>query len=107
MRISSPKSFEQGSVAPSKRAIEMTRTLEAFADARAQQLLPRSASGRPCPAIPNMAAARWAQAAMLLVVLLFGAETKRPALADGLTRGTGAYYRGDYARAGRELNPAI
>jgi hypothetical protein len=44
---------------------------------------------------------------MLLVVLLFGAETKRPALADGLTRGTGAYYRGDYARAGRELSPAI
>jgi len=43
---------------------------------------------------------------MLFVVLLFGAEAMRPAFADGMTRGTAAYNKGDYARAARELIPA-
>jgi uncharacterized protein len=45
-------------------------------------------------------------AGALLVILLIGAAPIRPACADGLTRGTAAYSRGDYARAVRELAPA-
>jgi TPR repeat protein len=41
----------------------------------------------------------------LFAVLLLG-TLMRPACADGLARGTAAYYRGDYARAVRELIPA-
>ena len=41
----------------------------------------------------------------LFAVLLIGIMM-RPACADGLARGTAAYYRGDYARAVRELIPA-
>jgi uncharacterized protein len=41
----------------------------------------------------------------LFAVLLIG-TAMRPACADGLARGTAAYYRGDYARAVRELIPA-
>src|SRR5690348_9515600 len=41
----------------------------------------------------------------LFAVLLIG-TIMRPAGADGLARGTAAYYRGDYARAVRELIPA-
>lgn len=43
---------------------------------------------------------------VLLAIFLFGAGTMRSAFADGLTRGTGAYSRGDYARAVRELAPS-
>jgi TPR repeat protein len=53
-----------------------------------------------------MVAVRWITPAMLLVIFLFGAGTMRPAAADGLTGGTGAYSRGDYVRAVRVLAPA-
>jgi uncharacterized protein len=46
------------------------------------------------------------EAGVLLVILLIGAASIMPACAEGLTRGIGAYYRGDYARAVRELIPA-
>lgn len=81
----------------------MTRAFQALIDDRAQ--LPGSASARPCSAM-NMVAARWAMPAILLAVFLFDTGTMRSAFADGLTRGTGAYSRGDYARAVRELAPA-
>lgn len=42
---------------------------------------------------------------IFLAVLLIG-TTMSAARADGWTRGTGAYYRGDYARAVRELTAA-
>jgi len=45
-------------------------------------------------------------AAAVLVIFLVGAALIRPACADGLTSGTAAYSRGDYARAVRELMPA-
>ena len=54
----------------------------------------------------NTIAARWVVPAILLVIFSLGTGTTRTALADGLTRGTGAYSRGDYARAARELMPA-
>jgi TPR repeat protein len=52
------------------------------------------------------AAVRRAASAILLVILLLGAGTMRAAFADGLTRGTSAYFRGDYARAVGELTAA-
>ena len=82
----------------------MTRASKASADARAQ--LPSSASSRPCPVILHMVAVRWTLPAILIVTFWFGAGTMRPAVADGLTRGSGAYSRGDYARAVRERTPA-
>jgi TPR repeat protein len=39
----------------------------------------------------------------LFAFLLIGATTTSPAFADGLTRETGAYNRGDYAHTAREL----
>ena len=53
-----------------------------------------------------MVAVRWAVPVILLVSLLFSIGTMRSAFADGLTRGTSAYFRGDYVRAVRELIPA-
>jgi uncharacterized protein len=53
-----------------------------------------------------MVAVRWTLPAILIVTFWLGAGTMRPAAADGLTRGSGAYSRGDYARAARELTPA-
>ncbi|OIQ65755.1 Sel1 repeat protein [mine drainage metagenome] len=50
--------------------------------------------------------ARWTVPAVLFAIFSLSAATMRPALADGLARGTGAYSRGDYARAVRELTPA-
>jgi TPR repeat protein len=41
---------------------------------------------------------------MLFAILLFGADATRVAHADGLTRGTAAYSRGDYVRAVRQLS---
>jgi uncharacterized protein len=45
-------------------------------------------------------------AAAVLVILSIGAAPIRPACADGLTRGTTAYSRGDYARVVRALTLA-
>jgi TPR repeat protein len=42
---------------------------------------------------------------MLLAIFLFGAIATRAAHADGLTRGTAAYSRGDYIRAVDALSP--
>jgi len=42
---------------------------------------------------------------MVLLVVLSGAGTVPIAHADGLARGSAAYYRGDYIRAARELAP--
>lgn len=69
----------------------MTRTSKPFIDARAQ--LSRPASARR-------------DSAILFAILSFGTITMRPAFADGSARGAGAYSRGDYARAARELTPA-
>jgi uncharacterized protein len=81
----------------------MTPESQAFTDAEAQT--PGSAFGRPCVAGLNVAAAGRYLSALLLVVLLAGAGTIRAADADGLTRGTAAYSRGDYVRAVKELSP--
>jgi uncharacterized protein len=81
----------------------MIRAFKAFADARAR--LPGSAAAGPCPAIRNMVATRWIVPAILLVVLLVGGGTTSPAADARLTRGTGAYSRGDYTPAGRALDP--
>ena len=54
----------------------------------------------------NRATRPFTDAGIVLVILLIGAASIRPACAEGLTRGIGAYYRGDYARAVRELMPA-
>jgi uncharacterized protein len=53
-----------------------------------------------------MITVRWITLTVLFFVLVFGEGTIRRALADETTRGNGAYYRGDYARAVRELIPA-
>ena len=82
----------------------MTRAFEAFADAKTQ--MPNSASARHCPMISNIVAVRWTMMAIIFVVLSFCAGSIRPAFAAGLTGGTAAYSRGDYARAVRELTPA-
>jgi uncharacterized protein len=55
-------------------------------------------------ALRNTAAVRRAVPAMLFAILLFGADATRVAHADGLTRGTAAYSRGDYVRAVRQLS---
>jgi TPR repeat protein len=81
----------------------MMHTSKVLTDATEQ--MPRSTSARPRPGILNAAAVRRAASAILLVIL-FGAGTMRCAFADGLTRGTSAYVRGDYVRAVRELTAA-
>jgi TPR repeat protein len=55
-------------------------------------------------ALRGTAAARRAIPAMLFAILLFGADAMRVARADGLTRGTAAYSRGDYVRAVSQLS---
>jgi TPR repeat protein len=87
----------------------MTCTFGASPDTRAQQLPPSSTAWRVYPATRNIVAARWAQMAMLSVLLSFGTAAMHPAVAGGMARGAAAYYkgyRGDYARAARELIPA-
>lgn len=54
----------------------------------------------------NLVGLRRTMPTILLVVLLLGTGAMRAASADGLTRGTGAYSGGDYARAARKLTPA-
>jgi uncharacterized protein len=81
----------------------MMHTSKVLTDATEQ--MPRSTSARPRPATLNAAAVRRAASAILLVIL-FGAGTMRSGFADGLTRGTSAYVRGDYVRAVRELTAA-
>ena len=81
----------------------MMRAIKAFTDARAPR--PSSASARYCPATLNVVAVRSALPAILFF-FMFGAAMTHAAFADGLTRGAGAYYRGDYARAARELTSA-
>jgi TPR repeat protein len=78
----------------------MTRT--AFTDSETQT--PGFALSGPGVALRNTAAARRAVSAILLAILLFGADAMRVAHADGLTRGTAAYSRGDYVRAVRQLS---
>ena len=75
----------------------MTHEFTAFADGTTQ--MPGSGAARLCSALPNAAALRRTILPILFVVLLFGATTMRAAFADGLTRGTAAYSRGDYVRA--------
>ena len=48
----------------------------------------------------------FADAGVVLVILLIGAASIRPACAEGLTRGIGANYRGDYTQVVRKLAPA-
>ena len=83
----------------------MNRAFKAFADASTQ--MPRSAAARHCRVIASMVAVRWPTLAILsFVVFSLCAAPVRPALAEGLTPGIRAYYRGDYAQAVRELTPA-
>jgi TPR repeat protein len=48
---------------------------------------------------------RYTVSTILSVIWLFGAGTLHTAHADGLTRATGAYARGDYVRAVHALSP--
>ena len=80
----------------------MTRASKAFADVTARR--PGSISTGPARAVRIAFAATLP--AMLVIIFLFSAGTTDPAVADGLTRGTGAYSRGNYARAVRALIPA-
>jgi TPR repeat protein len=82
----------------------MTHASKVPTDATEQ--MPRSNSARLRLEIPMAVAIRRAASAILLVILLFGAGTMRAAFADGLTRGTSTYFRGDYVRAVRELTAA-
>src|SRR6266436_3067502 len=103
MPISLPKNSAQNSAAASTRAWQMTHEYRAFADARTQ--IPGSASVAFCSALVKAAAVRRTIPALLFVILLFGAGTMRAAFADGLSRATAAYSRGDYVRAANELSP--
>jgi hypothetical protein len=47
---------------------------------------------------------RYTVSMILSVIWLFGAGTLHAAHADGLTRATGAYARGDYVRAAHALS---
>src|ERR1700694_5870968 len=80
----------------------MTHEFKAFTDARAQ--IPGSALAGLGAALRNTAAVRRAVPAILFTILLFGADAMRVAHADGLTRGTAAYSRGDYVRAVNQLS---
>src|ERR1700681_2945032 len=80
----------------------MTHEFKAFADARAQ--IPGSALAGLGAALRNTAAVRRAVPAILFTILLFGADAMPVAHADGLTRGTPAYSRGDYVRAVNQLS---
>ena len=80
----------------------MTHEFKAFADAR---MLPGSTLAGLRAAHGNAVPWRRAVAMMLLAIFLFGAIATRAAHADGLTRGTAAYSRGDYIRAVDALSP--
>jgi len=80
----------------------MTHQFKAFTDARTQT--PSSALARLGAALRNTAAVRRAAPAVLFAIFLFGADATRVAHADGLTRGTAAYSRGDYVRAVKQLS---
>ena len=84
----------------------MTHEFKAFADGGTR--IPGSAPAGLCSALMNSAAVRRTLPTILFVVLLFGAGTMRAVFADGLTRGTAAYSRGDYVRAVAALSaPAL
>jgi TPR repeat protein len=84
----------------------MTHEFKAFADGGTR--IPGSAAAGLCSALLNAAAVRRTLPTILFVVLLFGTATMRAAFADGLTRGTAAYSRGDYVRAVAALSaPAL
>lgn len=80
----------------------MTHQFKAFTDARTQT--PGSALAGLGAALRNTAAVRPVAPAILFAILLFGADAMRVAHADGLTRGTAAYSRGDYVRAVNQLS---
>src|SRR3977135_358336 len=81
----------------------MTHEYRAFADVRTRIL--GSASAGLCSALLKAVAVRRTIPTLLFVILLFGAGTTRAAFADGLSRATAAYSRGDYVRAANELSP--
>jgi uncharacterized protein len=81
----------------------MTPESQAFTDAEQQKQGPGFVGA--CFAGLNVAALRRYTSATLLVMLLVAAGTIRVAHADGLTRGTAAYSKGDYVRAVKELSP--
>src|SRR6267378_4757866 len=81
----------------------MTHEYRAFADVRTQIL--GSASAGLCSALLKAVAVRRSILTLLFVILLIGAGTMRAAFADGLSRATAAYSRGDYVRAVNELSP--
>lgn len=80
----------------------MTHELKALTDAGTQT--PGSALAELGVAPRNASAVRRAVPAILFGILLFGADATRVAHADGLTRGTAAYSRGDYVRAVHQLS---
>jgi TPR repeat protein len=80
----------------------MTHAFKPFTDARTQT--PGSALAGLGVALRNTAALRQAVPAILFAMLLFGADATRVAHANGLTRGTAAYSRGDYVRAVDQLS---
>src|ERR1700682_6670832 len=80
----------------------MTHQFRAFTNARTQT--PGSALAGLGAALRNTAAVRRAAPAILFAILLFGADAMRVARADGLTRGTAAYSRGDYVRTVNQLS---
>jgi TPR repeat protein len=80
----------------------MTHEFKAFTDARTQT--PGSAAAGLGASLRNTAAMRRAVPAILFAILLFGADATEVARADGLTRGTAAYSRGDYVRAVDQLS---
>jgi TPR repeat protein len=57
-------------------------------------------------ALRNIAALRRAVPVILSAILLFGADATWVARADGLSRSTAAYARGDYVRAVNQLSSA-
>jgi TPR repeat protein len=84
----------------------MTHEFKAFADGGTR--IPGSAPAGLFSALMNSAAVRRTLPTILFVLLLFGAGTMRAVFADGLTRGTAAYSRGDYVRAVAALSaPAL
>jgi uncharacterized protein len=80
----------------------MTHEFKAFTDTRTQT--PGSALAGLGAALRNTAVVQRAVPAILFAILLFGADATRVARADGLTRGTAAYSRGDYVRAVNQLS---
>src|SRR5713101_2420251 len=82
----------------------MTHEYRAFVDARTQ--IAGSASAGLCSTLLKAAAVRRTIPTLLFVILLFGAGTTPAAFADGLSRATAAYSRGDYVLAAKRIIPA-